>query len=210
MRMIRSPVTATSGSMRWRADSKHDLRSILQLISSQYGRRTTAVLCSTRIGKDITIFIRRRRAEQVRKNFFLNLPSQSFRRTGLPTGDSLCILSVTRKQKRTCGYCRFRAIGNRFPSFKPNSMKMLLSSHRICVGSRTSRMSPGTMSYMSVRLWSGQSDRYHQTRKWQVSTNGVSPGNSNQWWNRNGKELFYLSSDNKMMVAGSEGKRIEL
>ncbi|MBI3363323.1 MAG: protein kinase [Ignavibacteriae bacterium] len=41
----------------------------------------------------------------------------------------------------------------------------------------------------------------NQSRKWQVSTNGVSPGTSNQWWSRDGKELFYLSNDNKVMVA---------
>jgi serine/threonine protein kinase/Tol biopolymer transport system component len=37
----------------------------------------------------------------------------------------------------------------------------------------------------------------NQTRKWQVSTNGAVYTR----WNRNGKELFYLSNDNKLMAA---------
>jgi serine/threonine protein kinase/Tol biopolymer transport system component len=39
-----------------------------------------------------------------------------------------------------------------------------------------------------------------QSGKWQVSTNGVNL-NSGPQWNRNGKELFYLSSDNSLMAA---------
>jgi Tol biopolymer transport system component/tRNA A-37 threonylcarbamoyl transferase component Bud32 len=41
-----------------------------------------------------------------------------------------------------------------------------------------------------------------QSRKWQVSTNGVgyNAGVCIKW-NRNGKELFYLSNDNKLMAA---------
>ncbi len=39
-----------------------------------------------------------------------------------------------------------------------------------------------------------------QTRKWQVSTNGIAT-NSTFKWNRNGKELFYLSTDKKMIAA---------
>jgi len=39
-----------------------------------------------------------------------------------------------------------------------------------------------------------------QTGKWQVSTNGVAL-DSPPKWNRNGKELFYLSSDNGLMAA---------
>jgi eukaryotic-like serine/threonine-protein kinase len=37
----------------------------------------------------------------------------------------------------------------------------------------------------------------NQTREWQVSTNGAYYAK----WNRNGKELFYLSGDNKLMAA---------
>jgi len=40
----------------------------------------------------------------------------------------------------------------------------------------------------------------NQTRKWQVSTNGISP-NYLCRWNKNGKEIFYFTNDNKMMVA---------
>jgi len=40
----------------------------------------------------------------------------------------------------------------------------------------------------------------NQTRKWQVSTKGASSTGIHKW-NRNGKELFYLSSDNKLMAA---------
>jgi serine/threonine protein kinase len=39
-----------------------------------------------------------------------------------------------------------------------------------------------------------------QTRKWQVSTNGV----LNSKWNRDGKKLFYLSLDKKLMAADVE------
>ena len=39
-----------------------------------------------------------------------------------------------------------------------------------------------------------------QTGQWQVSTDGVAL-NSPCKWNRNGKELFYLSSDNRLMAA---------
>ncbi|MBI3765553.1 MAG: PD40 domain-containing protein, partial [Ignavibacteriales bacterium] len=38
----------------------------------------------------------------------------------------------------------------------------------------------------------------NQTRKWQVSTNGISPTSSVRW-NRNGKEIFYFTTDNKLM-----------
>jgi serine/threonine protein kinase/Tol biopolymer transport system component len=42
----------------------------------------------------------------------------------------------------------------------------------------------------------------NQSRKWQLSTNGVGyDAGICVKWNRNGKELFYLSSDNKLMAA---------
>jgi Tol biopolymer transport system component len=44
----------------------------------------------------------------------------------------------------------------------------------------------------------------NQTRKWQVSTGGISPSNNSVKWNRNGRELFYLSNDNRVMVAQVE------
>jgi len=44
----------------------------------------------------------------------------------------------------------------------------------------------------------------NQTRKWQVSTSGASSTNINKW-NRNGRELFYLSADNKLMAADVKG-----
>ena len=41
-----------------------------------------------------------------------------------------------------------------------------------------------------------------QTGKWQVSTNGLSPSAYNYYdWNQNGKEIFYMSPDNKLMAA---------
>jgi Tol biopolymer transport system component len=41
----------------------------------------------------------------------------------------------------------------------------------------------------------------NQTGKWQVSTNGLSLYSYNFfWWNRNGKEIFYYSMDNKLMT----------
>jgi len=46
-----------------------------------------------------------------------------------------------------------------------------------------------------------------QTRKWQVSTSGASASNINRW-NRNGKELFYLSNDNKLMAAEVKAGRL--
>ena len=50
-----------------------------------------------------------------------------------------------------------------------------------------------------------------QTGKWQVSTDGIS---LNSWirWNRNGKELYYLSNANKMMAAEirASGSMIEV
>lgn len=39
-----------------------------------------------------------------------------------------------------------------------------------------------------------------QTRKWQVSTSSAASSNISKW-NRNGKELFYLSNDNMLMAA---------
>jgi dipeptidyl aminopeptidase/acylaminoacyl peptidase len=39
------------------------------------------------------------------------------------------------------------------------------------------------------------------SRKWQVSTNGVNYFSAGSKWNRNGKELFFLSEDNKLMAA---------
>jgi eukaryotic-like serine/threonine-protein kinase len=40
----------------------------------------------------------------------------------------------------------------------------------------------------------------NETRKWQVSTNGISPNHISRW-NQNGNEIFYFTNDNKMMVA---------
>jgi len=39
-----------------------------------------------------------------------------------------------------------------------------------------------------------------QSRKWQISTNGISTLSSNRWWGRDGLNLYYLSADNKMMT----------
>jgi len=39
-----------------------------------------------------------------------------------------------------------------------------------------------------------------QSRKWQISTNGISTISSNRWWSRDGLNLYYLSAENRMMV----------
>jgi len=38
-----------------------------------------------------------------------------------------------------------------------------------------------------------------QSRKWQISTNGLSSVSQNRWWSRDGRQIFYFSNDNKMM-----------
>ncbi len=40
-----------------------------------------------------------------------------------------------------------------------------------------------------------------QTRKWQISTNGVSTLSQNRWWSQDGKNLYYQSADNRIMIA---------
>ena len=39
-----------------------------------------------------------------------------------------------------------------------------------------------------------------QTRKWQISTNGISTISSNKWWGHDGLNLYYMSADNKVMI----------
>ncbi|HMD14875.1 MAG TPA: hypothetical protein VKI62_09635, partial [Bacteroidota bacterium] len=39
-----------------------------------------------------------------------------------------------------------------------------------------------------------------QSRKWQISTNGISTVSGNRWWSHDGLNLYYLSADNKMMM----------
>jgi len=39
-----------------------------------------------------------------------------------------------------------------------------------------------------------------QSRKWQISTNGISTISANRWWSHDGLNLYYLSADNKLMM----------
>ena len=51
----------------------------------------------------------------------------------------------------------------------------------------------------------------NETRKWQVSANGVAVASSLRW-SRDGKQLYYVSSDNRMMVADvkSDGETLDI
>src|SRR5208283_3978788 len=39
-----------------------------------------------------------------------------------------------------------------------------------------------------------------QSRKWQISTNGISTISAGRWWSHDGLNLYYVSADNKMMM----------
>ncbi|HLX12783.1 MAG TPA: protein kinase [Bacteroidota bacterium] len=49
-----------------------------------------------------------------------------------------------------------------------------------------------------------------QTRKWQISINGLSTYSAGHWWSRDAKNLYYLSADNKMMKVDLQATPISL
>ena len=103
----------------------------------------------------------------------------------------------------TSGHCRWMETESHFQSSRRTSRNATRNSRPTESGSRTSRTSRAALRFTSSRFPAPEASR-------QISTNG----GAQVRWRRDGKELFYIALDGRLMAVpirlASDGQTIEL